>query len=268
MRDGRYAQMENTEFIQDGITPSIRAEFSPFWMNAFYYAFLNMAKRSFYSMRVKNAENFEQRDKSKGTIFFATHCSWWDGPIAYLLCRGVLKTNIRMMIEELYRFPLLSRIGAFSVEKDSPQSSLKSLNYCVNFLQQPESSLWIFPQGFVMPPDYRPIKFGSGLSYLCRKLNGVNLIPIAHRYNFLREDRPEILIEVGKPILVASDSINRKEFSLYLEDNFAKFMDMQRYDVSQGNLEKYEFFFKSRLCLAKIIENKFTSFVRSFDLKL
>ena len=258
--------MNYNDFFNSKTDPFIKSEFNPFWMNVFYYVFLNMAKKSFYSMRIKNAINFEKRDKSRSSIFFATHCSWWDGPIAYLLCRGVLKTNMRMMIHELYRFPLLSKIGAFSVEKDSPQASVKSLNYCVKFLQDPQSSLWIFPQGFVMPPDYRPLTFASGLSYLCKKVEKVNLIPIAHRYNFLREDRPEILIEVGKPILIESNSLTKKEITAYLEDNFTNFLDNQRWDVSLGNLENYEFFFKSRLCMAKIIENHFTSFVRSFNI--
>ena len=246
--------------------PLIKADTSVFWRNIFYYAFFKMAKKSFFAMRVKNAVNFEKRDKNKPTIFFACHCSWWDGPIAYILCRGLLKTDMQMMIEELYRFPLLSRIGGFSVEKASPTSSLKALNYCLSFLQESQKSLWIFPQGSVLPPDHRPIKFAGGISYLCKKLKGVNLIPIAHRYNFLRENRPELLIEIGKPIILGSDYINRKNLTAYLENEFTIFLDKQRQEISSGNLAGYEFFFKSRLCVAKLIEKYFTSFVRSFKI--
>jgi hypothetical protein len=169
-----------------------------------------------------------------------------------------------MMIEELYRFPLLSRIGAFSVEKDSPQAAIKAINYCAGFLNNPDGSLWIYPQGSVMPPDHRPIKFANGIAYLCSKLDGINLIPVAHKYVFLREDRPEILIEIGKPIILNSSNIDRKELTAFLESEFTKLLNKQKNDISEGNLEGYEFIFKSRLCIAKLIEKYFTWFVRSF----
>jgi len=244
--------------------PYIKDKFQPFWLNVFDFAFSSMLKKAFYSIRVKNREYFELRDKTKGCILFATHCCWWDGLIAYILSRKVLNTNMRMMIQELYRFPLLSRIGGFSVDKDSPQAAVKAINYCAEFLNYPEGTLWIYPQGSVMPPDHRPVKFASGIAYLCSKLDGINLIPIAHRYSFLREDRPEILIEIGKPIILDNRNVDRKELTAFLEKEFMDFLDKQKNDISEGNLVGYEFVFKSRLCVAKLIEKYFTWFVRSF----
>lgn len=244
--------------------PDIKDKFQPFWLFVFDFGFSSMLKKSFYSIRVKNKENYDLRDKSKGCIIFANHCCWWDGLVAYILCRKVLHTSLRMMVEELYRFPLLSRIGAFSVDKDSPQAAVKALNYCTEFLSNPEGTLWIYPQGFVMPPDHRPVKLANGIAYLCSKLDGINLIPIAHRYNFLREDRPEILIEIGEPIVLKNNEIDRKEFTHYLEEEFTKLLDNQRMDISQGNLEGYEYYMKTRLCVVKLIEKYFTWFVRKF----
>jgi len=261
---------KNTDTIKYNIPgkkldePDIKDHYQMFWLNVFEFAFSSMIRKAFYSFRVKNRENFELRDKSKGSILFANHSCWWDGLVAYILCRKALHANIRMMIEELYRFPLLSRIGAFSVEKDSPQSAIKALNYSASFLKRPETSLWIYPQGTVMPPDYRPIKFASGVAYLCSKLDGINLIPIAQKYNFIREDRPEIFIEIGKPIILENKNIDRKEFTYMLEQEFTALLDNQRIDISTGNLDGYEFIFKSRLCVAKLIEKYFTQFVRTF----
>lgn len=244
--------------------PDIQVNFQKFWLSVFDIAFTYMVRKAFFSVRIKNAENFELRDKTKGTIFFASHCCWWDGFIAYLLCRKIFKTKMRMMIEELYRFPLLSRIGGFSVEKDSPQSAIKALNYCSDFLKKSDESLWIYPQGSVMPPDYRPINFASGLAYICSKLDGINIIPIIHRYNFLREDRPEVFIEIAKPIILSEKYKNRKELTTKLENEFTNYLDEQKIDISTGNLENYETFIKTRLCITKLIEKHFTWFVRSF----
>ena len=245
--------------------PFIQAENQKFWLKVFDFAFERMVRKGFYSLRIKNAENFNLRDPDKGNIIYGIHSCWWDGIIAYLLCRQVFKTQINLMIEELYRFPLLSKIGAFSVEKKSPQSAIKALNYSIDIIKNPEKSLWIYPQGIVMPPDSRPLKFASGISYLCKKSGGVNLIPVANRYTFLREDRPEILVEVGKPIIINNNNLDKKEFTHYLENEFTEFLDKQREEISQGKLGDYELVFKSRLCVAKLIEKHFTNFVRTFN---
>lgn len=243
----------------------IKAEIQPFWLEIFDYSFTKMVKKAFYSMRVKNAENFDLRNPEKGSLLFSSHCCWWDGQIGFLLSKKVLNTRLHMMIEELYRFPLLSKIGAFSVEKKSSRLAIESLNYSIELLQKPENSLWIFPQGFVMPPDYRPVKFANGISYICNKLEGVNLIPVAHRYNFIREDRPEIFIEIGNPIIINDAFANRKELTKYLEAKLISLLDKQKQDVSNGNFEGYKTVIKSELCVAKKIEKYFTGFVRSFN---
>lgn len=246
-------------------SPLIKVNYQKFWIKVFDYSFTKMIKSSFFSMNVKNIQNFELRDKEKSTILFASHCSWWDGIIGYTLLRTFMKIRFHLMIEELYRFPLLSKIGAFSVEKNSPQSALKSLNYCTEILENKDNLLWIFPQGEVKPPDYRPIKFANGLSYLYKKVNGVNIIPISHRYNFIREDKPEIFIEMGKPVIIPNKTQKRQEITRLLENELCNLLDKQRNDISNGNLSGYESILKSKLCLAKSLEKNFTNIIRSIN---
>lgn len=245
--------------------PMIKANLSQFWLGAFDFAFFYMIKKSFFALRIKNAENYNLRNSSMSNIIFTNHSCWWDGLVAYTICRQLFKTEMHMMIEELHRFPLLAKIGAFSVKKDSAYSPIRTLTYSAEILNNPENSLFIYPQGEVKPPDYRPVKFAGGISYLCKKLNGVNLIPIAQKYCFLREDRPEILVEVGKPIVLDNNSINRKEFTEYLEAEFTKLLDGQKEDISAGKLEEYEFLIKSRLCVPKLIEKHFNPLTRLFS---
>lgn len=240
--------------------PAIMADRSEFWLNIFDKVFSYMTKKAFYSYRVKGAENFELRNKSKANIFFATHGCWWDGIIAFLLLRHITKTNLHMMIQGLRRFPLLSKAGGFSVEKDSPQASIRALQYAINILNDSKNSLWIFPQGRVCPPDYRPLEFANGISYLCNKLDGINLIPIAHRYNFVREDRPEVFVEIGKPITLRGKVEDKHELTEYLENVLTDLHDKQRLQISQGDFKGYEFFFKNKPCLIKRVEHFFTGY--------
>ncbi len=255
----------NDTNIKSKDEPIIKTDFQSFWIKVFNFAFYSMVKKSFYSFRIKNIKNLELIDHKKGTIFYANHCCWWDGVIGYLLNRHFFNTNMHVMIEHLSRFPLLSKVGAFSVEKNTPQASIKALNYCVDILKNPKNSLWIFPEGTVKPPDYRPVKFENGLAYITQKLDEVNLVPIAHRYTFVREDRPEIFVEIGKPIKIYDKSLSRKEIIEYLEQNFNKLLDNQKQEISTGNFDNYEFFMKARLCLLKLIENNFKYFVQRIN---
>lgn len=255
---------DKNDNLADG--PSIRTEIDFFWNRVFNFAFTNMLRKAFYSVRIKNAQNYELRNPEFGNIIYANHCCWWDGMIGHLLCNRVFKTKLHMMIEQLYRFPLLAKTGAFSVDKNSPQSAIKALNYSVEILKNPANSLYIFPQGKVMPQDFRPIKFANGISYICKKLGQVNLIPITNRYTFLREDRPESLIEVGKPIIISDGkNIDKKLFTEELEKSFEENLDKQRLEIAMENLDGYDYILKSRLCVAKLIEKNFTSFVRNLN---
>jgi len=198
-----------------------------------------LIRANFSALRIKNLSNFEMRDKNKATIFYGQHTCWWDGMVAFILCKKILKTDLRLMIEELHHLPVLAHIGGFSVNKKTPQSSLKSLKYSVECLQDPKRALWIFPQGIIRPPEYRPIEFASGISYICSKLNGVNLVPVATRYQFLRSEKPEILIEIGNPMYVSNVS-DRKGLTSFLEQDFTNLLDRQFKDISTGHLEEYE----------------------------
>lgn len=75
-----------------------------------------------------------------------------------------------MMIEEMNRFPILARAGAFPVNKKSPQASMRALQYSVDELCDNKKSLWIFPQGIIRPPMYRPIEFQTGLAYIAKNV--------------------------------------------------------------------------------------------------
>ena len=137
---------------------------SPFWLwvaDRFYYG---MLEDRFYAFRFKGAENYYKKDPNVPIIMFAPHSNWWDGIVGYHIAHRIFKKEIRLMVEELNRFPLLRRSGAFSVNKKSPQASMDALNYSINELGDLNNILYIFPQGIIKPPNARPIEFRSGLA--------------------------------------------------------------------------------------------------------
>ena len=155
------------------------------------------------------------------------------------------------MVEELNRFPLLRRGGAFSVNKKSPQASMESLKYSVEVVGNLDNILYLFPQGIIRPPYFRPIEFQSGLSYIAqkavKKYGKVNLVPIAVDYLFLRDNRPEVWVEFGDVIELADDKINRKEYAEYLAETLENLCDNKLKNISHAKFSGYETLFQQKL---------------------
>lgn len=236
------------------------AKTTPFWLwvaNKFFYG---MLENRFFALRYKGEENFESRDTSVPTIAFAPHTNWWDGIVAYNIIKRIFNKEIRLMVEELNRFPLLRRAGAFSINKKSPQASMKALQYSVDVIEDLSNVLYIFPQGIIKPPNFRPIEFQTGLAYIAqkavKKYGKVNLVPIGVNYLFLRADKPEVMIEVGEVITMDESNINRKEFSNYLANVLEQTCDKQNEDIYEGKLAGYKTLFQQKLKWYRKIEQR------------
>lgn len=231
-----------------------------FWLWVADQFFYNMLENRFFSLKIKNKENYDKRNPEFANIIYAPHDNWWDGIVGYNLCRRVFNTELRMMIEELNRFPILSKAGAFPVNKKSAQASMRALQYAVNELCNNKISLWLFPEGIIRPPMFRPIEFQTGIAYIAKnvikKAGGINLVPVAVNYPFLREDKPEVLCEVGEPIILTNADFDRKDLTHKLEKNFEQLCDKQFYDITHGNIDEYEYLYKQKLKWYKKLEKR------------
>lgn len=244
-----------------------KAKDNPFWIFVGNRIFYSMLKNRFYSLMYKGLENFEKRDKNLATIFYAPHSNWWDGLIGYVtihfLLRKTGKFRMRLMIEEMNRFPIFQYVGCFPINKKSPQSAMQSLSYAAGTLKDKDIAFWLFPQGIIRPPHYRPEIFQSGLAYMAKnaakKFGGVNLIPVAVNYTFLRQDRPEVLLEFGEPKIIKDPNFDRKDFTHKLEREFEDFTDKQQSDISRGDFEGYQYLYKEKLHWWRYIESKLKS---------
>jgi 1-acyl-sn-glycerol-3-phosphate acyltransferase len=236
------------------------AKTSPFWLwvaNQFFYG---MLENRFFALRYKGEEKFLDRDENVPTIAFAPHTNWWDGIVGYNICKRIFKTEIRLMVEELNRFPLLRRAGAFPVNKKSPQASMTALKYSIDVIEDLRNVLYIFPQGIIKPPNFRPIEFQTGLAYIAqkaaKKYGKVNLVPVGVNYFFLRADKPEVMVEIGDVITLDNAKLDRKEFSELLAKALEATCDKQNSDISEGNLAGYKTLFQQKLKWYRKIEQR------------
>jgi len=233
---------------------------SKFWLTIASLFFFNMLQNRFFAFRYKGEENFIERDEKYPTIMFAPHCNWWDGIVLYNIAHRICQKEIRLMVEELNRFPLLRRGGAFSVNKKSPQTAMQALKYSIDVMGDLKNLLFIFPQGIIRPPHYRPIEFQTGLAYIAqnavKKYGKVNLIPIAIEYAFLRDNRPEVLVELGKRIELTDLKEDRKELTRFLEGSLQDVCDNQVAEITQGEISEYKILFKQHLKWYRRIEQR------------
>lgn len=237
------------------------AKTSKFWLWVASTFFFNMLQNRFYAFRYRNAESYFEAEKEIPTILFAPHCNWWDGIVMYNITHRIFHKEIRLMVEELNRFPLLRRAGAFSVNKKSPQSAMKALQYSVDVVGDLRNMLCLFPQGIIRPPHFRPIKFQTGLAFIAqnavKKYGRVNLIPVAVDYCFFRDNRPEVIVDFGKRIELNSEmQLDRKNLTQMLEHYLSEACDEQSNNISNGKVSEYNILFKQHLKWYRRIEQR------------
>lgn len=238
------------------------AKTSRFWLWVASMFFFNMLQNRFFAFRYKGAEDAVEKDVP--TILFAPHSNWWDGIVLYNITHRIFHREIRLMIEELNRFPLLRRGGGYSVNKKSPQSAMKALQYSVDVVGDMRNMLCIFPQGIIRPPHYRPIEFQTGLAYIAqnavKRYGKINLVPVAIEYCFFRDNRPEVVVDFGKRIELSNDQpLNRKDLTHMLEQALTQTCDNQAYTISHGEVSKYNILFKQHLKWYRRIEQRLKS---------
>ncbi len=146
---------------------------------------------------------------------------------------------------QLKKFSLFRKLGAFSVIREKPREALKSIDYAAKLLREnSERTLWIFPQGEILPNDLRPIKFYHGLTKIIEKVGTCSVTSLSIRYDFLGEFKPQIFVKIEEPriISVAAD-FNPKKLTDEFATNLTVVLDSLKCDVINKNLDNYQSIF-------------------------
>jgi 1-acyl-sn-glycerol-3-phosphate acyltransferase len=207
-----------------------------------------MLKRHFHQIWTKGFEELKNLDPKRPIIFYANHSNWWDGLIGFYLTRDLLKIDGYMMVmaKQLKKYSFFKWIGAFSVDRESPISAFRSLEYIVKLLsdnkKQPRA-LWIFPQGELLANDYRPIKFMRGLDWLIKQLPQSQLVAVTFRYEFLNEQLPEVFLSFNETSLLSeinnSKNLRSTELILELQKNLIEQLDELKREVIEQKTSHY-----------------------------
>ncbi len=177
-----------------------------------YHALIASGLRlSFHCVWLREAAPTPTADP-RPMVLFGNHSAWWDAHLAMALNERRWRKDGYVMVEDtqLSRYQFFRACGAFSVNRADPRSAMRSIAYAVDVLcGAPNRLLLIFPQGEIRANDVRPLRFQHGAAHIARRVaqrGGVCLLyPMALRYEFIGEQKPDAFISVGDPLEVRSD---------------------------------------------------------------
>jgi 1-acyl-sn-glycerol-3-phosphate acyltransferase len=183
-------------------------------------------------------------------IVYPTHPAWWDGYMCFLLDRLVLRGRFEgyLMMEEpeLRRYRFFAWAGCFSVDRHDPRSAARSVAYIGRLLaERRDRSLYIFPQGALTPNDRRPLAVYPGLAHIARRAGRATLWPVALRYEFRGEQRPEAFMRAG-PAHYAPADVGTRALTNEVERRLTAAADALRDEVAASQLEGYQALLRGR----------------------
>ena len=220
----------------------LEAKKSVWFEKAFAVYNRNLLKRRFHSLQVSGLDFLRDNDAQIPLIVYANHSSWWDGLVAFEIFRQAKLDAFYMMEEKhLKNLFLFQKLGAFSIVRENGREAIKSINYSADLLKKNGGTLLIFPQGEILPNDARPIKFYTGLPRIIAQIGKVYAVPMAMRYEFLGEFKPQIFVKIASPELVETDSnFKAKEKTNVFAERITENLDKLKTDIVNKNLAVYE----------------------------
>ncbi|WP_201716204.1 lysophospholipid acyltransferase family protein [Rossellomorea arthrocnemi] len=200
-------------------------------------------KKHFYRVWID-----DQRDSFQpavGQLVLANHSSWWDGLMVFYLNQKVIKEDSYAMMSQkgMEDFSFFRKIGAFSVNPDSPKDLVISLKFAEKCLQE-KKTVWIFPQGKEEHLEKRPISFMSGPSYLFERNQGITVTMVTFYYTFRHEQRPELFIRITDVEVNQSYLTSREERTHHLRNIMEKRLDDLKIDIIHEDISMFTLLLK------------------------
>lgn len=201
----------------------------------------NLLRRKFDSFLVSNLPRL-QRVRNIPQVVVANHTGWWDGLVKFeISMKAGLDSYVMMEEKQLRRFWPFTRLGAFSVVRENPRSAATSIRYASELLlDDPDRSLWIFPQGELIPFGSRPMQLYPGFARVIEDVGECRLVPVTIRYEYLKAHRASIIASVGDVMDVTiTGRDQRKELVTYMTKLMSRSEDELQEKILSADLSDF-----------------------------
>ncbi|MFD1887452.1 lysophospholipid acyltransferase family protein [Paenibacillus wenxiniae] len=193
-----------------------------------------LLRRQFHSFMMSG--ELDTVPAGQPAVYMMNHSSWWDGLLVYHAFKRTSSASHYMMMEErqLERYRFFSKMGAFSINKNSPADIRQSMRYAGQLLEQGQR-VWIFPQGEIRHVETRPLAFRSGISLLLRQSSlHIPVIPVTLYYGLFQHSRLQAGLMIGQPITEDWRALSADACSQLLEQRLTVQLDEQRANMIEA----------------------------------
>lgn len=198
-------------------------------------------RRRFHSILVWNGGVLESAQAGSPVIVYSNHSSWWDAFVDHMIER-VYDLNHYSLVDDrtLQTQGWLKKIGAMPIDLTSPRGAVAGLRAAREFLLEAPVNgrhpvLMMFPQGRVEPAWKRPFGFEGGLAWLKKNVPQAAMIPLARRFEFLREEKPQIFLRFGPPQRSAPADLVEAGLTAWCEERLAETMSLMERDIEASD---------------------------------
>jgi len=201
----------------------IRANHNKYWVKFSYY--YTKILIGFFFGKIKYSGQYEE--KGLPILMISNHFSFYDGFIQILLNIEIFKRrfNFMMLEKELRKNMVLTKIGASSISKGK-RSSIASLDYAVEMLQDKENLFLFFPQGRIKSIYTREFIFEKGLlsHVLENTKNDFQLVYNINLINYGTNLRPDMCVYYETHTISATTNaeVVEREFNRFAKECFTK----------------------------------------------
>jgi chlorobactene lauroyltransferase len=206
----------------------------------------NLLRRRFDSLQVSGLDFLFNKDANIPLIIYCNHSSWWDGLIAFQISYETgLESFIMMEEKQLRKLFFFRLLGAFSVVREKPREAFKSIEYAAGLLRNnSKNTLWIFPQGEILPNDLRPLKFYNGLAKIVQKVGKCSTISLSMRYEILGNFKPQVFVKIEQSEFISSgEDFDSKRLTEKLTVRLTESLDSLKQDFISQNFTGYQTIF-------------------------
>lgn len=161
------------------------------------------AARGLHAVRRSRAGGVTDLGTASAVVYL-NHPSWWD-PLVLLIVAQKYWPDRRHFApidaSALGRYRILESLGFFGIERGTVAGARRFAETTRGILAEPQTVLWLTPQGRFADPRERPAQLESGLAWLARRAApNVSFVPLALEYPFWEERTAECLLRFG-PVL-------------------------------------------------------------------
>lgn len=165
----------------------------------------------------------------RGILYLMNHSSWWDGLLAYHAA-GKLSGNghyYMMEEEQLRKYGFFRKLGAYSINSGNTGDLRSSLHYTAGLLQAGES-VWMYPEGEILPLEHRPLSLKAGAALVLRLSPLTAVVPVTLYHGLFRNTRPEATLLAGAPLMLPWAEMDRSDTVRALEAALSMQLDEHR----------------------------------------